>query len=86
MVNAKQRLAKLVGPHFERAKRIDGFARTSDYADALGLTKPQLARAARGEGPADRVLDLCDRGAINPGERAEVVYLLTGVWPVGGAA
>jgi len=82
MINAKTRLAKLVGPHFERAKRNDGFAKVSDYAAKLGLTKPQLARAARGEGPADRVLKICDRSGIGPSERAEVVYLLTGVWPV----
>ena len=82
MINAKQRLAKLVGSNFERAKRIDGYAKTADYANLLGLTKPQLARAARGEGPADRVLEICDRGCIDPGERAEIVYLLTGVWPV----
>ena len=84
MLNVEDRLAKLVRPYLERAQRREGVQSLPALADRMGCSVDLLRRAGAGRGPSHRVLDLCDRGAINPAERAEVVYLLTGVWPIGG--
>lgn len=81
-LNVERRLAELVKPCLERAQRREGVQSVPALADKMGCSVELLRRAGAGHGPSHRVLDLCDRGAINPGERAEVVYLLTGVWPV----
>jgi len=86
MINASILIARRVAPWFERAKQIEGCATGAELGERLGLTPPQVSRASRGHGPDAYVLAVCDRGGINPAERAEVVYLLTGVWPVGGAS
>ena len=86
MLNVEDRLAKLVRPYLERAQRREGVQSLPALADRMGCSVDLLRRAGVGRGPSHRVLDLCDRGGISPAERAEVVYLLTGVWPVGGAA
>lgn len=82
MLNVENRLAVLVKPYLERAQRREGVASIVALADKIGCSVDLLRRAAVGRGPAHRVLDLCDRGGIGPAERAEVSYLLTGVWPV----
>lgn len=82
MINASILLARRVAPWFERAKQIEGVSTGAELGAILGLTPPQVSRASRGQGPDEYVLAVCDRGGINPAERAEIVYLLTGVWPV----
>lgn len=86
MINASALIARRVAPWFERAKQIEGVSTGAELGAILGLTPPQVSRASRGQGPDDYVLAVCDRGGINPAERAEIVYLLTGVWPVGGGS
>lgn len=86
MINASILIARRVAPWFERAKQIEGVKTGAELGAIMGLSAPQVSRASRGAGPAEHVLALCDRGGINPAERAEVVYLLTGIWPVGGGS
>jgi hypothetical protein len=86
MINASILIARRVAPWVERAKLIEGVKTGAELGERMGLSAPQVSRASRGAGPADYVLAVCDRGGINPAERAEVVYLLTGVWPVGGGS
>jgi len=82
MINASILLGKRVAPWFERAKQIEGVTTGAELGERLGLTPPQVSRAGRGHGPDAYVLAVCDKGGIYPAERAEIVYLLTGVWPV----
>ncbi len=82
MINAEKLIARRVAPWAERAKQIEGVSTGAELAERMGLTPPQVSKASRGLGPDAHVLAVCDRGGINPAERAEVLYLLTGVWPV----
>ena len=86
MLNVERRLAELVKPYLERAQRREGVQSVPALADKLGCSVELLRRAGSGRGPSHRVLDLCDRGGIDPEERKEIAYLLTGVWPVGGGS
>ena len=82
MINASILIARRVNPWFERAKQIEGVKTGAELGAIMGLSAPQVSRASRGHGPEDYVLAVCDRGGINPEERKEIIYLLTGVWPV----
>ena len=82
MINASILIARRVAPWVERAKTLEGVTTGAELGALLGLSPPQLSRASRGAGPADYVLAVCDRGGIRAEERAEIVYLLTGVWTV----
>lgn len=82
MINASILIARRVAPWVERAKQLEGVKTGAELGALMNLSAPQVSRASRGAGPADYVLAVCDRGGIDPDERAEIVYLLTGVWPV----
>jgi hypothetical protein len=86
MINASTLIARRVSPWFERAKQVEGVKTGAELGAIMGLSAPQVSRASRGKGPDEHVLALCDRGGINPEERKEIAYLLTGVWPVGGGS
>jgi hypothetical protein len=82
MRDTKKRLAELCQPYMRRAQMLGGYASPAKLAEAMGMSRALLYRAARGLGPEWRVMKLMERGGITPEHRAEVGYLL-GLWGYG---